>query len=265
MPQPVYTLRGLCKAYRHNADFVLEIPCLDIQAGQKLAFIGPSGCGKSTTLDILAGILRPDSADTFTFAPRPGNRADKKPDTESDTKPAPHYDLMALWAQGQHNALSTLRLHHVGYVLQTGGLLPFLSVWDNILLPRRAVGLPCTHDAQGQDNVVQDIINLLELRPLLHALPARLSVGERQRVAIARALSSRPAVVLADEPTAALDPPKARLVMELFTTLTDQLGCTVIMVTHAPDIASRHGFGLIPLQSRCENGVTTVTVEAQSW
>lgn len=246
MPQPVYALRGLRKAYRHNAAFVLEIPCLDIQAGQKLAFIGPSGCGKSTTLDILAGILRPDSADSFTFAPTPDQS----------------HDLMTLWTTGQRNALSTLRLHHVGYVLQTGGLLPFLSVRDNILLPRRALGL---EDSPTGDTVVQDIVTLLELGPLLSALPARLSVGERQRVAIARALSSRPAVVLADEPTAALDPPKARLVMELFTSITDKLGCTVIMVTHAPDIATRHGFALLPLQSRCENGVTTVRPEETAW
>lgn len=244
MAQPLYALRGLCKAYRHNADFVLEIPSLDIQAGQKLAFIGPSGCGKSTTLDILAGILRPDSANTFSFAPHPEHQ----------------YDLMALWARGKRNALSALRLHHVGYVLQTGGLLPFLNVWDNIMLPRRALGLGDT-----QDPVVQDMVHRLELTPLLHALPVRLSVGERQRVAIARALSTRPAVVLADEPTAALDPPKATVVMELFTALTDQLGCTVIMVTHAPDMAARHGFGLLPMVVRCENGITTARPEATPW
>lgn len=249
MAQTLYALRGLCKAYRHNADFVLEIPCLDIQAGQKLAFIGPSGCGKSTTLDILAGILRPDSARVFSFAPTPEH----------------NYDLMALWAQGKRNSLSVLRLHHVGYVLQTGGLLPFLNVWDNIMLPRRALGLGDTQDPTVQDPVILEMVHRLELTPLLHALPARLSVGERQRVAIARALSHRPAVVLADEPTAALDPPKAKLVMELFTTLTDQLGCTVIMVTHAPDMAARHGFGLLPMVARCENGITTVQPETTPW
>ncbi|MEG2172608.1 MAG: ATP-binding cassette domain-containing protein [Desulfovibrionaceae bacterium] len=236
---PLFSVRNVCKSYKHNAAFMLQIPHLDIMAGEKVAFIGPSGCGKSTALDILAGILRPDTGERFVFSLAGEER-----------------DILALWAAGKRNILSALRLHHVGYVLQTGGLLPFLSVRENIVLTRRALGL-------GADPLVEELVHVLELAPLQHALPSRLSVGERQRVAIARALASRPTLVLADEPTAALDPPKARVVMELFTQLTTQLGCTVVMVTHAPDMAVSHGFQLLPLRVSCHEGITSSRLEGR--
>lgn len=240
---PLYSLRNVQKSYRNNADFLLEISHLDILAGQKLAFIGPSGCGKSTALDILAGILRPDRAERFMFRPPGGDRVG--------------YDMMRLWEEGRRNEISFLRLHSVGYVLQTGGLLPFLTVKENIMIGRRALGL----SAGGDDKLVDELVALLELGGLLRALPSRLSVGERQRVAIARAVASRPALILADEPTAALDPPKARVVMELFCRITSQLACAVVMVTHAPDMAAQHGFQLLPLQVQCQDGLTTARLK----
>lgn len=245
----LFSLRNVFKQYRNNAEFALEIPYLDIAAGQKLALAGPSGCGKSTALDILAGILRPDAAEKFIFTPQQAEQQDES--TQS-------YDIMALWAQGRRNTLSALRLHHVGYVLQTGGLLPFLSVRENILLGRRALGL---NEGSAKDTIVEDLLQTLELAPLQQALPGRLSVGERQRAAIARALASRPALVLADEPTAALDPPKAQIVMELFTKITTQLGCAVVMVTHAPDMAASHGFQIVPLQIQSREGMTVSRLE----
>lgn len=244
----LFSLRSVYKQYQNNAEFALEIPSLDIVAGQKLALTGPSGCGKSTALDILAGILQPDAAEKFIFTPQ-GPRRDET---------AQSYDIMTLWTQGKRNVLSALRLHYVGYVLQTGGLLPFLSVRENILLGRRALGLD---DESSKDNIVDTLLQVLELGPLQKALPGRLSVGERQRAAIARALASRPALVLADEPTAALDPPKARVVMELFTKITTQLGCAVVMVTHAPDMAASHGFQIMPLQVQSRGDMTISRLE----
>lgn len=167
------------------------------------------------------------------------------------------YDMMRLWEEGRRNEISFLRLHSVGYVLQTGGLLPFLTVKENIMIGRRALGL----SAGGDDKLVDELVALLELGGLLRALPSRLSVGERQRVAIARAVASRPALILADEPTAALDPPKARVVMELFCRITSQLACAVVMVTHAPDMAAQHGFQLLPLQVQCQDGLTTARLK----
>lgn len=236
MTVPLYSLRGISKSHQHNAGFKLEIPRLDIMPGERLALAGPSGCGKSTALDILAAILQPDRADRFVFSPA-------RQASGSAHAPQP-VDIMAAWASKKRNALSAFRLHYLGYVLQTGGLLPFLTVRENIQMTRAALGLPY---AQGKDNTVDDLCAALGISALQQALPGRLSVGERQRVAIARALASHPALVLADEPTAALDPPKAHSVMELFSRLTTHMGCTVVMVTHAPDLAAAHGFTIVPL------------------
>ena len=133
-----------------------------------------------------------------------------------------------------------MRLRHLGYVLQTGGLLPFLSAKENILLHCRSLGI-----VRQRGEAVDAIVERLGIRHLLGQYPGTLSVGERQRVAIARALAHGPGVVLADEPTAALDPWHASNVLNLFTDLTRELGITMIMVTHAPDMAADVGFTLV--------------------
>jgi len=121
--------------------------------------------------------------------------------------------------------LSNLRKQYMGYVLQTGGLLPFLSVWDNINLSRKILSMP-------DDGTVKSLAKTLGIRRQLNKLPGSLSVGERQRVAIARALAHRPSIVLADEPTAAVDPLQARKIMNVFLGLAEELGTTVIVASH---------------------------------
>lgn len=215
----ILSLRNIHKTRRQNAGFALEIARLEVPRGEKIALVGPSGCGKSTALDMLATVLRPDSGESFHFAP------------------AGHsVDILALWEAGKTSALAALRLQHVGYVLQTGGLLPFLSARANILLG-------CA-GGEGASRL-SPLAERLGILPLLDSLPGRLSVGERQRVAIARALIRRPALVLADEPTAALDPLNAASVLRLFTALAEETAATVIMVTHAPDAAAAAGFRLV--------------------
>ncbi len=228
MDDLTFSIRRLRKERRDGAGFTLELTRLDIGRGERVALVGPSGCGKSTALDTLAAVLRPDDAETFLFSPRPGTVV----------------DVMAAWRAGQRDALAHLRLHHVGYVLQTGGLLPFLSARENIALARDALGLP------RQDNGVARLAERLGIARLLDTAPGRLSVGERQRVAIARALAAQPSVVLADEPTAALDPLNARSVLKLFSALAEDMGITVILVTHAPDEATTLGFRQIPVRLR---------------
>ena len=143
---------------------------------------------------------------------------------------------------------------HLGYVLQTGGLLPFLSARDNILLPCRCLGsMGCRLEA------VWNMATALGIDRLLLQMPASLSVGERQRVAIARALAHGPAIVLADEPTAALDPDQSRKVLGIFADLARQQGTTVIMVSHDPQMAREAGFTLVPLAcSTTEEGPLSV-------
>ena len=221
----MFSIRKLRKRRRDSTGYTLDIDCLDVLRGERIAITGPSGCGKSTALDLLAGILRPDGAERFIFAP--------------DDNVA--VDMMDAWHMGQLDKLSLLRRRYLGYVLQTGGLLPFLSARGNITAVRRAVGLP-------DDESVDELAERLGISRLLPAPPHKLSVGERQRVAIARALASGPSLILADEPTAALDPVNAQSSMDLFAELAHERGCTVILVTHAPEMARRLGFRECPFR-----------------
>ena len=228
----VFSLRGVCKHRPGGDRFHRRLAAFDAPRGQLLALAGPSGCGKSTALDLLACALKPDiqtadgreSTACFLFAPTPQRRE----------------DVLAAWRRGGTDALAALRLRHLGYVLQTGGLLPFLSAGENILLHCRSLGI-----AEQRREAVDALVERLGIGHLLKQYPATLSVGERQRVAIARALAHGPGVVLADEPTAALDPWHARNVLGLFTDLARELGITMIMVTHAPDMAADAGFSLV--------------------
>ena len=135
-------------------------------------------------------------------------------------------DIDACWQSDNLNILGDMRKRHIGYVMQTGGLLPYLSVHDNINLSRSVVGL-------GRDGTVEHLAEMLGIANQLKKLPDDLSTGERQRVAIGRALAHRPAIVIADEPTASLDPYAAENVMSLFLALAEEFNSTVILATHA--------------------------------
>ncbi len=204
-----YHIRGLVKNRAQGAGYRLEIRQLTVRRGEAVAITGPSGCGKSTTLDILGLVLRPDRADSFTFAP-----ADQP------------YDIMAQW--NRQDTLTALRLHHIGYVLQTGGLLPFLSVQDNMTLTARMNLM----EGEAIRERLHMLSNRLGIGHLLRAMPSTLSVGERQRVAIVRALLPQPHVVLADEPTAALDPVHAGEVLDIFIDTVKNQRSALILVTH---------------------------------
>ncbi len=217
--EKIFQIRQLSKQRTgRSAGFCLEVPELDILAGERLALVGASGSGKSTLLDILAMVLGVDRADTFTFTP-PGQAA---------------CDLGRLWRNRRLDDFSRLRRRYFGYVLQSGGLLGFLTVLDNITLPRRWGGLP-------ENGATARLAERLGLSGLLEAYPATLSVGERQRVAIARALVHEPCMVLADEPTAALDPLNADRVMALFLELAIEQGVTVLVASHDWPLMERYG------------------------
>ncbi len=202
------------------------MPRLDVARGARLALIGESGSGKSTLLELLAMILQPDASGRFAFRPRVQE---------------PAIDLADAWRRRDADALGDLRSRHLGYVLQTGGLLPYLSVRANIELPRALLGL-----APGDS--AQRLAGRLGLSQQLDRYPAALSVGQRQRVAIARALAHEPPIVIADEPTAAIDPPNAERIMRLMTELADEFDVTLIVATHAQALAERTGFTLVALQ-----------------
>ena len=208
----VYHLRDVIRdRASEGVTFRLRVPSLQIAKGEKIALIGESGCGKSTLLDMLAFIAQPTDLAAFCFRPELDEEA---------------MDVAHLWKKKRMNKLGNLRRHHIGYVMQTGGLLPYLTVRDNINLSRSVLGL-------RRDGTVDHLAEALGIENQLKKRPDALSTGERQRVAIGRALAHRPAIVIADEPTASLDPYAAENVMSLFLALAEEFNSTVILASHA--------------------------------
>lgn len=234
------TLRALHKSRGVGSQrYSLMIPDLQLRAGEQLAIVGASGCGKSTLLDLLALVLAPDQAEQFDFAPA-----------------TQRVDIAALWRADQQNALADLRRRHLGYVLQTGGLLGFLDVYNNIVLPRRLLDLK-------DDGSVARLAAQLQISDQLRKKPAALSVGQRQRVSCARALAHGPQLLLADEPTAALDPLNAQRVMQaLLAQAQEQQVCCVI-ATHDEPLARASGVQVRRIGCRrdADGGVTATLGE----
>jgi putative ABC transport system ATP-binding protein len=230
-------LRRVAKR-RQGADraFELHVDSLGLAPGQTVALVGPSGCGKSTLIDLLALALEPDDAETFDLTGEDGSAN----------------DILGLWRGRRLDRLARLRALRFGYVLQTGGLLPFLSVADNIALPQRLAGRP--------DRArVRDLADRLGIAEALGDLPGRLSVGQRQRVAIARALAHRPPIILADEPTASLDPINAAAVFGLFLELVAEEGATLVVATHDYDLVAAHAIPVVEAEVS-RDGTASVTL-----
>jgi putative ABC transport system ATP-binding protein len=206
----VFTLQNVVKErLTDGVGFRLVVPKIQVEAEENIALVGHSGCGKSTLLDIFGLILHPDKSDHF----------DLNPVGEENV------DLAKLWQGHQQNKLSQIRKKHIGYVLQSGGLLPYMTVRENIELPRRLLNLP-------DDDSISSICRVLGIHRQLDKLPGLLSAGERQRAAFARALSHRPSILLADEPTASLDPITARKIMAVVMELIRGLKITLITASH---------------------------------
>ncbi|HEC06121.1 MAG TPA: ATP-binding cassette domain-containing protein [Thiolapillus brandeum] len=207
----IYQLKDVAKTRSSNGySFGLRVPSLRIQRGEKIALIGESGCGKSTLLDMLAFILQPSDIGNFSF--------------HADSNTA--VDIGLAWRKHRRNRLAALRKAHMGYVMQTGGLLPYLNIYDNINLSRQMLGMK-------DDGTVETLARELGLTRHLKKLPDALSTGERQRVAIGRALAHRPAIIIADEPTASVDPFAAEKIMSLFIGMVEERNITVIVASHA--------------------------------
>jgi putative ABC transport system ATP-binding protein len=190
----------------------VALPALTLKRGEVAAITGPSGCGKSTLLEMIGLILTPARLHIFTLG-----------DTNA-------VNVAGFLQRDAQAPLADLRAHRMGFVLQTGGLLPFLNVRQNIELPRRINGLT-THC-----ELVDDVLARLELRHLLDKTPRQLSIGERQRVAFVRAIAHQPDLLLADEPTAALDPFQARRLFELIIDIVQRFQIAALLVTHDWDL-----------------------------
>ena len=178
---------------------------LNIQQGEFVAIVGTSGSGKSTLLHMLGGLDRPTSG-TVTV----------------DGK-----DIFAL----KDEALTIFRRRKIGFVFQSYNLVPVLSVWENIVLPVELDG------RKVDEAYVEEVISTLGLEKKLRNLPGQLSGGQQQRVAIARALATKPAILLADEPTGNLDSRTSQDVLGLMKVTGQKFAQTMVMITHNEEIA----------------------------
>lgn len=208
MNPPVLSVSGLTRHYATPAGLIraLDGVSLDIAAGEIVGIFGPSGSGKSTFL-MLAGLLEAPSAGEVWLA---GQRVSH--------------------AQADMDELRALRRRHIGFVFQKANLIPFLSAVENVALSLELA------DVRASDAFAhaRRLLALVDLTRRADNLPAKLSGGEQQRVAVARALANGPPLILADEPTAALDSVRGRQVMELFRTIAATQGSAVAVVTHDP-------------------------------
>ena len=216
--------------------YSLVIPALALRAGEQVAIVGPSGCGKSPLLDLLALVLAPDQVGHFDFNA---------------------IDIGSLWRADQQSRLAQLRSQHLGYVLQTGGLLGFLDVRGNIALSRQLMGLK-------DDGSVARLAEQLEISDQLAKKPSALSVGQRQRVSCARALAHAPQLVLADEPTASLDPLNAERVMHALLAQAHEHRAACVIATHDEPLARASGLHIRRISCRrdADGGVTATLGEA---
>ncbi|MFI8389558.1 ABC transporter ATP-binding protein [Streptomyces sp. NPDC085540] len=204
--QVVVRLDGVHKEYGDAK--ALDGLSLEIRAGDAVAVMGPSGCGKSTLLNMVAGLDRPTSG----------------------TVEVQGQDLGVLNETG----LALFRRRHIGMVFQFFNLIDDLPVLDNVALAAQLTGAP----ARQARRRALELLDELGVADRRNNYPATLSGGERQRVAVARALMNRPALLLADEPTGALDSRSGEQVMDLLIDL-NQIGQTLLIVTHDPQLATR--------------------------
>ena len=205
--KPMVEVKNLKKYYGKGENLVKAVDHtnLIIEKGKFTAIVGRSGSGKSTLLHLIGGLDRPDEGTVLI-----------------DGK-----DIFQL----KDESLAVFRRKKIGFIFQDFNLIPSLNVWENIVLP---IGL----DYQKVDhNYVMEIVDTIGIRDKLKTLPNALSGGQKQRVAIARALTSRPSVILADEPTGNLDSHTELEVIALLKSCVQKYGQTLVMITHDETIA----------------------------
>jgi putative ABC transport system ATP-binding protein len=214
--EPIITLRGVTKRYDALAQPALDAVDLAVERGRITAIMGPSGCGKSTLLNLVGRLDRPTSGEVTVD----GVRVDRLGETEA----------------------ARFRRARVGFVFQFFHLLDELSVRDNVAVAAVLAG----RSRGAAERAADDLLAQLDLTAHRKAFPATLSGGERQRLAIARAVVNGPAVLLADEPTGALDRHNGEVAMALLQDL-NRRGQTILLVTHDEVLARRTAHRIIRL------------------
>ncbi|MGV2064493.1 ABC transporter ATP-binding protein [Agrobacterium sp. 22-226-1] len=207
---PILSVRNACRHYRSGETVVraLDGVSFDIHPGEVVGILGPSGSGKSTLL-LIAGLLEPPTTGEIYIR----NRLVSQPDANLD-------------------GLRDFRRNNIGFVFQKANLIPFLSAVENVALALEIDDVP----ARPARDYASRLLGSVDLAHRVDNLPTRLSGGEQQRVAVARALANDPALILADEPTAALDSVRGRQAITLFRQIADTRRAGVAVVTHDPRV-----------------------------
>lgn len=206
----ILELKNIYKNYYQGN---MEVPVLkdinlSVEEGEYIAIMGPSGSGKSTLMNIIGCIDTPTSGEYYLDGEMINNYKDKD--------------------------LSQVRNKKIGFVFQNFNLLPRLTAMDNVALPLQYAKV----NKKQRKEMCTRVLTMVDLEDRISFKPTQLSGGQKQRVAIARAMVNNPRILLADEPTGALDSKSGKQVMDLFDRLHEE-GVTIIMITHADDIASR--------------------------
>jgi putative ABC transport system ATP-binding protein len=212
-PAPLVELRGVSKHFGEGETRVdaLRDITLEVRAGQVIGLLGPSGSGKSTLLNVIGCIVEPSNG---------WMRLDDEVVYENR------------WLRPD---LRRLRLEKIGFIFQFHNLLPFLNSRDNVALVLDLA----KEDSAAANARALELLEYLEVGNRANASPSHLSGGEAQRVAIARALANRPRIILADEPTAALDSQRARIVMDLLRKVASEQQAAILAVTHDEKVFDR--------------------------
>ena len=211
MSTPILEVNDLIKQYKQSDSIITAVnrAKLRVENGEFVAIMGTSGSGKSTLLHLCAGLIRPNAGKILIR----GN------------------DITAM----KPNELAAFRGQYVGIVFQKHNLIPHLTALENITVPAMMMNKP---DYRYEHSLMK-LLEGLKLTDRVHHLPSELSGGQQQRVAIARALINRPQILFADEPTGNLDRANAFEVLELLLKMREEVGQTLLMVTHDKEIAKR--------------------------
>ena len=209
MTDMVLSLKDVGLTLQGNAGLVniLRDITLDVTRGETLGLVGPSGSGKSSLLMLMGGLERATGGQVLAMG----------------------HDLTAM----NEDALARFRREHMGVVFQSFHLIPTMTALENVATPLELAGRRDAFERAEAE------LRAVGLGHRMDHYPAQMSGGEQQRVALARAAAPRPDVLLADEPTGNLDGPNGQAIMDLLFGLRDRHGATLILVTHAPDLAAR--------------------------
>ena len=205
----IIRLKNITKEYEGKVKTIaLNNINLEINEGEFIAILGPSGSGKTTLLLILGILDRPTQGKVYI------NNKDVTRMSDSE--------------------ISKIRNEYIGFVFQNYNLIPRLTVFQNVELPLVARGIP----KKKREDIVIEALKLVGIESLIKKRSGELSGGQQQRVAIARALAQNPKIILADEPTGNLDSVNAKIVMDTFKKINEELKTTIVVVTHDKEVAS---------------------------